>query len=164
MQLPQLRTPFTRAVVPVAAGIGFIAVLGLIMWGVAAWLSGDGTRVTLGDTRFEIGRVDRLADSIAQHGPQLYADLKDSSGKRAVVVDHTGTTDAKGWAVYRPVPASDPTGTCLAAQVHDSRRFTDCNGNDVDVTALQPAPDVRVIIEDGTVLALEFAEAVDTGS
>ncbi len=72
MQLPELRTPFSRAVVPVLAGLAFFAVLGLVLWGAAAWVSDNGERVRLGDTRFEVGRIDLVVDSIeARWAPPL---------------------------------------------------------------------------------------------
>lgn len=160
MQLPELRTPFARAVVPVLAGIAFFAVLGLVLWGAAAWMSGNGEQVRLGDQRFEVGRVDRVADSIDADGPHLYPDLKDPDGGRSVVLDHVGETDARGWTVYRPFPADRPGTACFATQTPGTRSFTDCDGRTLDVKALQPAPDVTVVIEDQTRLLLEFAGAV----
>ena len=160
MQLPELRTPFARAVVPVAAGIAFFAVLGLVLWGTAAWLSGgNGERVRLGDTEFTVGRVDRIADSIAANGPQLYADLKTTSGARSVVVDHAGGTDTRGWSVYLPFPADRPGTSCLATQTPGTATFVDCEGRRLSVDDLQPAADVTVEIIDATTLVLQFAGA-----
>jgi hypothetical protein len=142
------------------AGIVFFAVLGGVLWGISAWISGTGTQVRLGDSRFEVGRVDRVADQIAVSGPLLYPDLKDSDGTRSIVVDHVGETDNRGWTVYRPFPGDDPESTCLAAQIPQTRQFEDCAGRVLDVAELQVAPDVRVIIENGEILSLEFASAV----
>jgi hypothetical protein len=160
MQLPQLRSPLARAVVPVLAGIGFFVVLGLIMWGVAAWLSGSGEQIRVGDPTFQVGRVDLVADSIDEDGPHLYPDLKDPSGERSIVLSHDGTTDMRGWSVFRPVPADRPDSTCLASQKPGTREFVDCDGRTLDVEELAPAPDVTVVIEDGRLLVLEFAAAL----
>ena len=40
--LPQLRSPFARAVVPVLGGAALFAALALFMWGMAAWISRGG--------------------------------------------------------------------------------------------------------------------------
>lgn len=160
MQLPQLRSPFARAVAPVAAGLAFFAVLGLILWGVAAWLSGSGEQIRVGDPTFQVGRVDLVADSIVEDGPHLYPDLKDPSGERSIVLDHVGSTDSRGWTVYRPVPADRVGGECLAAQKPRTREFVDCAGRTITVEELEEAPDVTVVIEDGRLLVLEFAAAL----
>ena len=159
-RLPELRSPVARAVVPIVAGIFFFGVLGLVLWGVAAWLADSGTEVRLGDPVFEISRIDKLADSIAKGGPQLYPDLKDPSGGRSVVVDHEGTTDAGGWVVYRPFPFDRDGETCFATQTPKTRKFVDCEDRVLDVTQLQLANDVAVSFKDGRVLVLAFADAV----
>ena len=41
MRRPRLQSTFARAVVPVAAGIGFFGLLALALWGVAALMSRD---------------------------------------------------------------------------------------------------------------------------
>ncbi len=159
VQLPQLRSPLSRAVVPVAAGIGLFVVMGLVLWGVAAWMSGDSSEVRLGTNVFTVGRIDRVASSIEASGPQLYPDLRDPSGKRSVVVDHTGGNDASGWHVYRPFPADRPGTECLAAQRPGTATFVDCEGRELTASELQPASDVQVIVEDKTKLVLSFAAA-----
>lgn len=159
MQLPELRTPFARATVPVVAGLAFFAVLGLILWGAAAWISGNGEQVRLGDTRFEVGRVDLVADSVDGEGPHLYPDLTDPDGEKSVVLDHQGGTDNRGWTVYRPFPADRPGTDCFATQTPGSDQFTDCDGRLLNVQELQTAPDVTVVIENQVTLFLEFAGA-----
>ena len=159
-RLPELRSPLARAVTPIVAGIGFFVVLGFVLWGVAAWLAHSNTSVRLGDPVFEIARIDRLADSIAKGGPQLYPDLKDPAGGRSVVVDHTGGQDAKGWIVYRPFPFDRSGDKCLATQTPRTRQFVDCEGRVLDVTQLQIVNDIAVTIKDGQTLVLTFADAV----
>ncbi len=158
-RLPELRSPLARAVVPVIAGVFFFGVLGIVLWGVAAWLADSGTSVRLGDPTFEISRIDKLADSIERSGPQLYPDLKDPTGGRSVVVDHQGGDDSAGWVVYRPFPFDRPGETCLATQTPRTSKFVDCEGRVLDVSQLQPAQDVRTSLKDGRVLVLAFAGA-----
>jgi hypothetical protein len=159
-RLPELRSPVARAVAPVVGGVFFFGVLGLVLWGVAAWLADSNTEVRLGDPVFEISRIDKLADSITKDGPQLYPDLKDPSGRRSVVVAHEGTNDAEGWIVYRPFPFDRAGETCFATQTPKTRKFVDCENRVLDVTQLHLANDVAVSLKDGRVLVLTFAGAV----
>jgi hypothetical protein len=162
VQVPQLRSPLARAVVPVVAGIVFFALLGVVLWGIALWMSRNAEDVRLGDPRFDVGRVDRVAASIEENGPLLYPDLKDPSGDRSIVIDHEGGTSLAGWNVYRLVPADgDGDGeVCLGEQVEQTRQFRDCDGRLIDVTQLAGADDVTVLIEDQRNLVLVFEGAV----
>jgi hypothetical protein len=154
-----LRSPLARAVVPVLAGIGFFAVLALILYGVAVLVSRNAEDSRLGDPTFAVGRVDRVAESIATDGPQLFPDLKSQGGERSVVVDHVGADDLGGWRVYRPFPA-DGVETCFAQQRVGTAQFTDCDGRVLDVSQLAEADDVTVLIEDQETLVLVFEGAV----
>ena len=158
--MPELRSPLARAVVPVLGGIAFFAVLGGILWLVALFIGHNPDNVQLGANRFEVGRIDRLADSIAKTGPQLFQDLKSTDARRSIVVDHVGSVDTVGWSVYRPFPADVPGEQCFAVQTPLTRQFTDCQGRIIDVTQLQPATDVRVDIQNGRTLVLTFSGAV----
>lgn len=160
LRMPELRSPLARAVVPVVGGIAFFAVLGGILWLVAMFIGRNPDDVQLGANRFEVGRIDRLADSIAKTGPQLFQDLKSSDARRSVVVDHVGSVDVTGWSVYRPFPADVPGEECFAVQTPLTRQFTDCQGRVLDVTQLQPAADVFVDIRDGRTVVLTFSGAV----
>lgn len=142
-------------------GIGFFIVLGLVLWGVAVLISNNPESTRLGDPRFTVGRIDRVAASIAEDGPQLYPDLKSADGGRSVVVHHTGANDVDGWLVYRPFPADRDEG-CFAEQTVGTAQFTDCEGRVLDVTQLAAADDVTVLIEDQERLVLVFEGAVAT--
>lgn len=146
------------------AGIAFFAVFGLILWGIAAWLADKGDSVRLGTPTFEISRIDKLSDSIAESGPQLYPDLKDPDGRRSVVVHHVGTSDATGWLVFRPFPFDRQGTDCLATQTPRTAQFVDCEGRVLDVLQLQQADDVFVSIKDARVLVLTFAGATPTST
>ena len=159
----QLRSPLARAVVPVAAGIGFFALLGLVLYGVAVYISHNAEDARLGDPAFAVGRVDRVAESIADNGPQLFPDLKSPDGERSVVVAHAGADDFSGWFVFRPFPA-DRDESCFADQTVGTNTFTDCEGRVLDISQLAPADDVEVRIEDNERLVLVFEGAVQTTS
>jgi hypothetical protein len=93
MPLPrvELRTPLARAVVPVAAGIGFFVVLGLILFGVAHLIARDPEQVSnLGSRRFQVGNVERIADLIDDDGPILFPGLNTITGDRTIVLEHEG--------------------------------------------------------------------------
>jgi hypothetical protein len=157
-ELPQLRSPLARAVVPIVAGLAFFAALGGVLWLVAVFSANNPENITLGANTFQIGRVDRLADSIATTGPQLYPDLKSEGGRRSVIVDHIEGSDSEGWFVYRPFPVDRDEG-CFVTQTPLTRQFTDCEDRVLDVVQLQPATDVTVEIVDNN-LTLVFDGAV----
>jgi hypothetical protein len=164
MPPPRLRSPFARAVLPVAGGLVFFALLGLATWLVALYLSrnADTVDVRLGDRYFEVGRVDVVADQVAADGPLLFQDLKGTSARRSIVVDHRGTNDFDGWDVYYASPADRPDG-CVVEQVRGTDRFVDCEGRSLEVGALRAADDVEVRIEDDRlVIDLGAADGVAT--
>ena len=73
-----------RAVVPVVGGIALLGAMALLLWGVAAYLSRDGTQASerLAPTRFEVSSVETAANSIAADGPILFPGLAGGAGKR----------------------------------------------------------------------------------
>lgn len=151
MRRPRLESTFARAVVPVAAGIAFFAVLGLALWGVAALISGDSSATTdrLTPTIQELGPVQPIAEAIALDGPIVLNDLVGND--RHIVLDHTGDEADRGWAMYLAHPA-DRTVECPVAVVRGSRNFTDCEGRTltVDDLALPPAGVSPIVNNDGT--------------
>ena len=72
--LPQLRSPFARAVAPVIGGAAVIAAIGLFTWAMAAYISSGGGDTTerLAPSEFTIGPVESLADEVAERGPLLF--------------------------------------------------------------------------------------------
>jgi hypothetical protein len=152
----ELRSPLARAVVPVVAGIAFFAVLFGVLWGIAAWISGNGERITnLGDRTFEVGNVETIADIVAEDGPILFPDLVSPSGVRAIVLDHEGDDPTQGWRVFYAYPA-DRDASCLAEQVEQTRTFVDCDGRDVDIDELARPLDVRPVVENRTKLLIDL--------
>lgn len=158
MQLPELRSPLARAVVPVAAGIVVLGLLAAFTWGMAAYISsGDvDTSDRLAPDTFPVGQVDYLADIVASDGPLLFAELGTPVGTRSIVVDHTGTDPANGWRVYWAYPA-DRGPDCPVSQVVGSRDFIDCEDRTVPVENLQPPLEgVRPVVIDSTVLEIDL--------
>src|SRR6187551_2358431 len=85
---PRLRSPFARAVVPVLGGIAFFAAMFGIVWLIAVAVSGNGENVKIGDTEFDVARVDYTVQRIERDGPLLFPDLKGTQGEQAVFLDH----------------------------------------------------------------------------
>ncbi|MFM8266402.1 MAG: hypothetical protein ACKOA2_00035 [Ilumatobacteraceae bacterium] len=154
--MARLRTPLARAVVPVLGGIGFFAVLGAGMWGVAALIADNSDRASdlLVPTYQELGRVDTISEVIADDGPIVLADL--IGDDRNIVLDHTGPDPALGWAIYLAHPA-DRTAACPVEVVRGTRGFTDCDGRTLDVSELALPPlGVRPIVSADGVLTLDL--------
>jgi hypothetical protein len=161
VQLPELRSPLARAVVPVLSGLAFFVVLGGILYGAAVFMARNPEDIRLGDPTFPVGRVDRVAESIATNGPQLYQDLKSPDGKRSIVVTHQGSDDLTGWRVHWTYPADRDVG-CFADQSVGTAQFTDCEGRVLDVSQLAVADEVEVVIQDGETLVLILPGAMFT--
>jgi len=164
-----LRSTWARAIVPVAGGIVFFAVMGLLLWGIAAYLARDGSQPSerLVPSRFEVSGVESAADTVAESGPILFPGLATTTGERTIVLDHEGSDPATGWTVYFAYPAgADPS--CHVEQVRGTRRFIDCTGATIDVTELAPPPSgVNPIVEGRRTLYIDLSgvnESVDTVS
>ena len=146
-----------RAVVPVVGGIGFFALLALLLWGMAAWISGGDTQTyeRLAPTRLELGSVTARADDVAESGPLLFQELDTVDGTRSIVVHHEGDDPAQGWQLFYAYPVDRPE--CLAEQTPGTRTFVDCEGEELDVTELSPPTEpIRPIVEDGRILYLDL--------
>jgi len=151
MRRPELRTPLARAVVPVIAGIGFFVVLGLFLWGIAAYISGtDEQSTALAPSTADIGNTKTYATIIAEEGPIILPDLLQASGRRTIVLDHTGDDPEANWKIYMAYPA-DREVACKVTQIELTRTFTDCDGRTIAVEdlALPPAGVRPIVYPDG---------------
>ena len=157
----RLRSPWARAVVPVAGGIAVLAVIMLALWGLAAIISRGGVESTerLAPTVFEVGNVESIAESVAEDGPLLFPGLNTTTGARTLVLDHQGDDPTRGWIVYWAYPA-DRDPSCAVEQERGTSTFVDCEGRRLDVEALAP-PDAGVfpIVEDQRVLSIDLRGA-----
>jgi len=152
----RLRSPLARALAPVVAGLGFFALLFLALWGAAALISRNPERITnLGDRIFEVGQVQRVAESVRDSGPILYPDLRDPDGSRSIVLDHEGDQPAVGWRVFYAWPA-DRDATCIAEQIEKTSTFTDCEGRTIDIEDLARPTDVRPLVENRKTLYIDL--------
>jgi hypothetical protein len=153
MRRPQLRSTFARAVVPVLAGIGFFAVVGLLLWGVAAVVSDnrDDTTENLAPSFQEMGNASFVAQAIADDGPIVLQDL--IGNDRNIVLDHS---EATGFQIYLAHPA-DRTSACIIEVVRGERAFTDCEGRTLSPSDLAlPPAGVRPIVNNDGSLTLDL--------
>jgi len=146
---------------PVLGGILLFAAIGAITWGIAAFISSGGSDATdrLAPSTFEIGPVERLAQTVAEDGPLLFPELGTAIGRRSIVVDHTGNAPDDGWRVYWAYPA-DRDADCVVEQVPGTADFIDCDGRTIAVSELSP-PDAGVFptVRDRTTLIIDLRGA-----
>lgn len=158
MQLPQLRSPFGRAVVPVLGGVVVLVLLAGFTWAMAAFISGGGGEGSskFAPSTFTVGQVEGLAATVAEEGPLFFPELGTAVGARSIVVDHTGDVPADNWRIYWAFPADRDAG-CVVEQVPMTRTFTDCEGRIIDVTELA-LPDAGVFprVEERRTLVLDL--------
>lgn len=153
-RLRQPRSLVARAVLPVAGGIAVIAALLAVTWALAS-ISTDRQRQVPRERTFVVGKVADVAESIDGHGPILYPDLRDATGERSIVIDHTGADPARGWQLYSAHPA-DRDWTCHVVQVERTRTFTDCDGRVISVEELALPERARPIVENSTTLLIDL--------
>ncbi|MFK8023494.1 MAG: hypothetical protein AB8G26_05970 [Ilumatobacter sp.] len=163
--MPELRSPVARALAPIVGGIAFFVALGLVTWGIAAFISSGSSEPTenLAPPRLELGAVANRANDVAEDGPLLFAELSTITGQRSLVLDHEGDDPASGWRLYYAFPPGRPD--CPVSQVRGTATFVDCDGEELDVTELSPPTDpVRPVVEDERRLYLDlraFSESTD---
>jgi hypothetical protein len=102
-----------------------------------------------------MGSVQARAESIADDGPIVLADLHTTRGDRSLVVDHQGDDPTNGWVVYWGYPA-DKTPACPVTQIRGTREFTDCDGARLDVSALARPQDVHPTVVDSRTLEIDL--------
>jgi hypothetical protein len=155
---PRLRSPLARALVPVVAGLLVLTMIGLITWGIAAWISRDGAEPTerLAPTSFPLGSVQSRAEEVAENGPIILPGLNTTTGERTLVLDHTGDDPTRNWRIYYAYPVDRPD--CPVEQVVGTREFVDCDGVTVVVEDLSPPESgVNPVVEDQRRLVIDLS-------
>lgn len=158
MRRLQLRSPLARSVVPVLGGLAFFAVLGLFLWGVAAFISrnSEKTATSFAPTTFDVGHTSSMAKVVASGGPLIFPDLLRSNGLRTIVLDHTGDDPQREWHVYMAYPA-DRDVSCKVTQVKTTRTFNDCEGRTIQVADLAlPPQGVSPVVSSDGLLSLDL--------
>lgn len=153
----RLRSPLARAVVPVLGGAAVLGLIFVATWGMAVLIAGGDADSTerLAPTEFELGSVERFAESIATEGPIVLPDLNTTSGERTLVVNHRGDDPTRGWIVYWGFPTGRDA-TCEVIQVRGTSSFEDCDGRQLDVSELEPAAGVVPIVLDNERLLIDL--------
>jgi hypothetical protein len=154
----RLRSPLSRAVVPVLAGIVALAAIGLVTWAFAAYISRDGAQTSerLAPSTFQVGSTQNAARIVAEDGPILFPGLNTTTGERTLVLDHVGDDPTTGWAVYMAYPAGGEP-SCAVEQVVGTSDFISCDGTMLDVTELAPPPPgVNPVVENQRILVLDL--------
>ncbi len=144
--------------VPVLGGIGFFALVGLILWGIASLVSqnGDSTTANLASNVFRPGSVVRYAAIIDEDGPVLFPDLLGTDGDKTIVLDHQSTNPMSGWNIYLGHPSDRPI-SCKVTQVQHTDQFTDCEGRTVSVVDLaRPAQGIKPVVSADGILTLDL--------
>jgi hypothetical protein len=154
---PRLRSPLARAVVPVLGGIVVLGLIFVVTWLAALLISHGGTETSsrLAPPVFEMGSAQARAESIAEDGPIVLADLHTTRGDRTLVVDHTGDDPTNDWVVYWGYPA-DRSAACPVTQVRHTRSFIDCDGRRLDVSALARPDNVHPTVVDSKDLQIDL--------
>ena len=148
-----------RALLPNLGGLAVLALIALMLWGFAAYISRGDTETSdrLAPSSLRIGSVQTVAEIVTDDGPILFPGLGTTTGERTIVLDHTGDDPALGWIVYYAYPAGeDPS--CGVEQIIGTRNFVDCDGNTLDVSELSPPPaGVNPVVEDGRLLSIDLS-------
>lgn len=157
MAAPRLHSPVARAIVPVLAGLVALALVFGLLWLTAVVVSRNVNEgnARIGSDVFEVGRVDRLAESVERNGPILFPNLVGPAGERPVGLVHEGPTDFEGWRVFSLRPAGGSTD-CLVQVDRATKRLEDCTGRVFDARELPDAERVVVLIADDGTLTLDL--------
>jgi hypothetical protein len=144
-------------VVPVLAGLAVLALLFGFLWLIAVVVTrnADEADRRIGADVFEVGRVDRLADSVERNGPILFPNLSGPAGERPVGLVHDGVTDFEGWRVFSLQPAHS-AADCLVSLDRESKELVDCAGEVFTPGELPDAERVVVLIDDDGTLTLDL--------
>ncbi len=78
--------------------------------------------INIGDSTFQVGNVERLADDLAAQGPLLIPDV--AGGDRDIILNHVGDDDRDGWFAFG-VRAIDQPRDCFVTWDPDAEVFAD---------------------------------------
>lgn len=168
MAAPTLKSPAARALAPVLAGLAALVLIGLAMWGVAAFVSSnEKVQVTgnFSERFFRPGGVDRLSRLIAEDGPLLFPSLIGEAERKPIGVGHIGTDPLKGWKVYSLVPPGAPADCVLSLDQATRRLTAPCTAETFppDGTGLEVLPVTAVTIDPDKNLVIDLRALAPTG-
>lgn len=148
MPVAQTRGHAGKALLIAGVSVALLLVLAFV---VAQAASRGDVQINLGDDRFEAGRTDRLASSIAEGDglPLLFQDLVDRD--RNIFLNHLGGDPKTGWVAFG---AFDPANSDCGVEI-DREAKTLVNACDRSVTYPLGGKGLRfypTTVEDGQVI------------
>lgn len=99
----------------VGAAVGFLL---LVLW----FTDRGAVEIALGDDVFEAGRIEVIADEIAENGPIRYADLV--GGRQNIILQHLGEDPTTGWYAFDLIRPGQP-GECQLDWIEEFDVFVD---------------------------------------
>jgi len=122
----RLRSPLARAVVPVLGGVTFIAVLGLVLWGIAVLVSHHAKPTDrLAANEFVLSALEAKAARIAADGPLLFPGLVGPAEREPIGVWHEGDATTSGWNVFSLLPPGGAPSCVLQLDRTDRTALVD---------------------------------------
>jgi hypothetical protein len=100
-------SPVAQALMPIVAGIAFLAVLFGGLWVAASLVNSGRANLRVGSATFDKLRYDRLANDIAKNGPRLYPSLIGTT-ESYLYVNHLGDDATKGWYAFNATRTGQP--------------------------------------------------------
>ena len=136
----------TKAIVlglgAVGAAVGFLL---LVLW----FTDRGAVEITLGDDVFEAGRIEVIADEIAENGPIRYADLV--GGRQNIILQHLGEDPMTGWYAFDLIRPGQP-GECQLDWIEEFGVFVDSCDPSIEIPPTGfGQPDYPVEIADGRI-------------
>jgi len=148
-----------QAVLPIVAGLVFFGLLGLAVWGIAAWTShnsGPGqVQSNLGEDTFNMGPAKDRAQEVAERGPLLFPGLI-AADEGYIVVNHIGTDELAGWKAFAAVPPGSGI-ECAVLWQAGAQQFQDpctrasypADGKGLTAYRVEISPDRELVIDLG---------------
>lgn len=105
----------------VISGVAVVVVIGGLLLAAVLVNRQSSTSLRLGDSTFQGGSAERLADEIADRGPIIYTDVS-GSANRDIILQHLGTDVTRDWYAFRAQPPRKPR-SCTWQWQRSMRRF-----------------------------------------
>ena len=125
-------------------GLGFFLLLGLVLWGVAALVSGGGSkvRVNLGDNVFAPGDASDVAKEVADNGPILFPGLVGQAGRERSASTTSAPIRTPAGRCTRSCRPASPRRACSSWTALLASWSDPCSGRTfpADGTGLDPVP------------------------
>jgi hypothetical protein len=125
--LPQPKSTLGRAVMPVAGGLLFFAVMAGVLWFIASLVSGGKATLKVGKGVWDTLRYEPLAKDVDANGPRLYPSLI-GADESYLYVAHVGSDPEKGWFAFRATQDGQPNKCTVVWKPVDKVFVDPCDG------------------------------------